>query len=190
MLADSFSLEFEWQLVFWTLLSILTDLNHAAVWMVSTCPLFPSLLVSLLMLYSRNTTIHGDISTDNDDFNKPTNTLYKNINLSHFIFESWCLLCVRDKLETETDCYIDLKFFFDHSSTSSPSWLGLINHGSQRAQSPLSAAGSHFGILSPTDSNRLSNWLYYCLTCTCFCCSSAYLHRCVSWLTARSKVNI
>ena len=27
-------------------------------------------------------------STDNDDFNKRTNTLlYKNINLSHFIFE-------------------------------------------------------------------------------------------------------
>ena len=38
------------------------------------------------------------------------------------------------------------KFFLDR--------LGLINRGSLRAQSPQSAAGSHFGILSPTDSNR------------------------------------
>ena len=26
--------------------------------------------------------------------------------------------------------------------------------------------------------------------CTCFHCSSAYLHRCISWLTARSRVNM
>ena len=32
---------------------------------------------------------------------------------------------------------------------------GLLNRGSLRAASPLSAAGSHTGILSPTDSNRL-----------------------------------
>ena len=38
----------------------------------------------------------------------------------------------------------------DHSSTSSSSWLELLNRGSLRAQIPLSAAGSHFGILSPT----------------------------------------
>ena len=44
---------------------------------------------------------------------------------------------------------------FDHSSTSFSSWLRLLNRGSLRAQSPLSAAGVHFGILSPTDSNWL-----------------------------------
>ena len=43
----------------------------------------------------------------------------------------------------------------DHSSTSFSSWLGLLNRGSLRAQSPLSTTGSHFGILSPTDSNSL-----------------------------------
>ena len=39
----------------------------------------------------------------------------------------------------------------------------LLPHlgGSLRAQSPLSAGGSHFGILSPTVSNRLGTWLYY-----------------------------
>ena len=32
--------------------------------------------------------------------------------------------------------------------------------------------------------------LYYFLTSTCFRYSSAYLHGCISWLTARSRVNI
>ena len=36
VLADGLSLEFEWQQVSWTLLSILTVLNNAVVWMVST----------------------------------------------------------------------------------------------------------------------------------------------------------
>ena len=37
--------------------------------------------------------------------------LYKNI-ISHTLFlKGWWLLCVRDKLETETECYIDHKFF-------------------------------------------------------------------------------
>ena len=35
-----------------------------------------------------------------------------------------------------TDCYIDPKFFFDHSSTSFSSWLGLLNCGSLRAAKP------------------------------------------------------
>ena len=55
-------------------------------------------------------------------------------------------------VETRTDCYI-YPSSRDHISTSSSSWLGLLNRGSLMAQSPLSAAGSQFGILSPTDSN-------------------------------------
>ena len=84
--------------------------------------------------------------------NERNTLLYKNINLSHFIFER-VMCCVRNEWR-QTDCYIDRKFFFDHSSTSSSSWLGLLNRVSLKAQSLLSAAGSHFGILSPTDSNR------------------------------------
>ena len=66
------------------------------------------------------------------------------------------------------------KFFLDHSSISFASWLGLFNWGSLRAQSPLSGAGSHFGILSPTDSKRPGAWLYYFLMPTCFRCSSTF----------------
>ena len=48
------------------------------------------------------------------------------------------VICER-RVGDGTDCYIDLKFFFDHCSTSFSSWLGLLNRGSLRAQSPLSA---------------------------------------------------
>ena len=57
-----------------------------------------------------------------------------------------------------TDYYILTQSSSDHSSTSSSSWLGLFNRGSLRAQSPLSAAGSHAGILPPTGSNSNWNW--------------------------------
>ena len=59
------------------------------------------------------------------------------------VWEKW--------VETRTDCHIDPS----SSSTRAAllSHLGF-NQGSLRAQSPLSVAGSHFGILSPTDSNR------------------------------------
>ena len=72
------------------------------------------------------------------------------INLSHFIFEKVMFVVCEKWVETRTDCYIDPSSSLDHSSTSFASWLGLLNRGSLGAQSPLPAAGSHFGILSPT----------------------------------------
>ena len=93
-------------------------------------------------------------------------------------------------VETRTDCYIDPSSSLDHNCTSFASWLGLLNQESLRAQSPQSAAGSHFGILSPTDPNCQGTWLYYFQTSTGFRCSSVYLYRCISWLTARSRVSI
>ena len=88
---------------------------------------------------------------------------FTKMQISHTLFSKGLMfLCVRDELETGKDCYIGPSSSRDHSSTSSSSWLGLLNRGSLRAQSPLSATGSHFGILPPTDSNRLCTWLYYC----------------------------
>ena len=68
------------------------------------------------------------------NFNERTVTLlYKNI-ISHTLFsKGWWLLCVWEELETRTDCYIDPSLS-EHSSTSSSSWLGLLNYGSLRAQ--------------------------------------------------------
>ena len=89
------------------------------------------------------------------NFNKRTNTLlYKNISLTLYSQRVDVGLCERWVGDRDRLLHIDPSSS-DHSSTSFSSWLGLLNHGSLRTQSPLSAAGSHFGILSPTDSNWL-----------------------------------
>ena len=126
------------------------------------------------------------------NFNERTNTLlYKSISLTKYSRKGWCWLCVRGELETGTEYYILTQSSSDYSSTSFSSWLGLLNRGSLRAPT----AGSHVGNLSPTDSNSnwfkpSVSWLYFCLTPTCIRCSSAYLHGCISWLMARSRVNL
>ena len=142
-------------------------------------------IATYIYKYMRNVIKH------NDDSNKQTNSLfYKNI-ISHTLFlKGWCWLCVRDELVTETDCYIDPKFFFDHSSTSFSSWLGCstMGHWGPKALClPLALTLASFLQLTQTAPDT---WLYYYLTPTCFCCSSAYLHRCIFWLTTQSRVNI
>ena len=121
------------------------------------------------------------------NFNERTNTLlYKNI-ISHTLFlKRWCWLWVRYELETGIDCYIDPKFFFDHSSTSSSSWLGCSTVGYWGPKAlclPLILNSASCLQLTRT---APGTWLYYCLTYTCFRCSSAYLHRCISWSTAQT----
>ena len=52
-------------------------------------------------------------------------------------------------------------------------------------------AESHSGILSPTNSNHpWAPGYIIVLTPTCFRCSSTYLHKCISWLTAQLRVNM
>ena len=151
------------------------------------------------MLYTYN---HNHIIMTN--FNERTNTLlYKNI-ISHNLFsKGWCWLCVRGELETGTDCYILTQSSSDHSSTSSSSWLGLLKCGSLRAASrqsasPQSASWFSRWHLVPNwlqlqlelTQAVCGNWLYNCLSSTYFRGSFAYLHRCISWLTAWSRVNI
>ena len=49
------------------------------------------------------------------NFNEQTNTLlYKNISLTLYSQKAWCWLCVRDELETGTDCYIDPAVLLSH----------------------------------------------------------------------------
>ena len=116
----------------------------------------------LLMLYSHihihNTNINGNIVNNNDDFNERTNTLLNKNIISHSLFsKGWCWLCVRDELEMGTDSYFDPKFFFRPLQHFFLILAWLLNRGSLRAQSPLSAAGSQFGILSPTDPSHLGH---------------------------------
>ena len=111
--------------------------------------------------------------------------------ISHTLFSKGLMFlwCARDGWRRGQSAILTPSSF-DYSSNSSSSWLGLLNCGSLRAASLQSA--SWFSRWHPI-SNWLkpsAPWLYYCLTFTWFRCSSAYLHRCIFWLTARSRVNI
>ena len=164
------------------------------------------------------------------NFNERTNTLLYKKYASYTLFERVDVGCVwevsRRRGQTATQSSSD------HSSTSSSSWLGLLNRGSLRAASPQSASWFSRWHLVPnwlqlqqelelelTDLSRpwllviflfdaylfpvgvricsefnhvhrsrwysdIFDWIHL------FRCSSAYLHRCISWLTARSKVNM
>ena len=119
-------------------------------------PLWPGVVAPdrARLLYSRNTTTYTNISWNiikhkiRTSMNERTHFFIKNISLTLYSRKGWCWLCVRDELETGIDGYADPQYFFLILA-------GLLNRGSLRAQSPLSAAGSQFGILSPTDSDWL-----------------------------------
>ena len=130
--------------------------------------------------------------TVNDDCNYERIHFLIKICHSQFIFKRAMFVVCERWVDTRTDCFFFTQVLPRHSSTSFESWLGLLKRGVTKSlwtQSPLSRAGSHFGILSPTDLNRLVSRLYHCLTYT-YRCSSVCLHRYISWLTAHSRVNI
>ena len=130
--------------------------------------------------------IHNQLIMTTSITNEYT-SLYKSLTL---YYRKGDVCCVWEMSGDKDGLLYRPKFFLYYSSTSFGSWLGLRNRGSLRAPNPQSTAGSHFGILSSTDSNRPGTWLYYFLTSNCFRWSSAYLHMCISWLTARARVNI
>ena len=71
------------------------------------------------------------------------------------VYERW--------VEKGTDCYINPTYSPDHSSTSSTSWLGLLNRGLLRA------TAHSLDFLSPTNSTAAGTCLYSFITPTCFC---------------------
>ena len=113
------------------------------------------------------------------NFDERTNTLlYKNMYLSHFILErvNASVICER-WVETGTDCYIDPTFlltiarcviFKNPLSTSSASWLGLLNRGSLRATSLSLQLALTLAFLSLTNSTAADTCLYSFITSTCF----------------------
>ena len=125
------------------------------------------------------------------NFNERTNTLlYKNIIYHTLFLKGWCWLCVRDELETGTKCYFDPSSSRDHSSTSFASWLGCSTVGHWGPPDPLSASWfSRWHLVSNwlRPSVRLVILLFNVHLLPLF---FAYLHRCISWLTTRSRVNL
>ena len=72
--------------------------------------------------------------TQYTNFNERTNTLlYKNISLSLYSRKGWCRLCVREmNWRRGQTVILTQSSSFDHSSTSSPSWLGCSTMGHWR----------------------------------------------------------
>ena len=81
------------------------------------------------------------------NFNERMHTLlYKNIYISHTLFSKGLMLVVGERWAVDGD-----RLLYWPSSTFFLILAGLLNRGSLRAQSPLSATVSNTGILSPTD---------------------------------------
>ena len=125
------------------------------------------------------------------NFNERTNTLlYKKIYLSHFILERVDVSCVWEVGGDKDGLLFWPSSSSDHSSTSSSSWLGcstVVHWGPKALCQPLALNSESYLQLTRTASDT---WSYNCLASTCFRCSSTYLHWCISWLTARSRVNM
>ena len=123
-----------------------------------------------------------------------TNTLlYKNISLTLYSRKGWCWLCVRGELETGTDCYIltqvllTIAALLSHLGWVARPWVTEGLKPSVCRWFSIRHLIPNWLQLARTASGT---WLYNCLTSTCFCCPSAYLHKCISWLTAQSIVNM
>ena len=111
--------------------------------LVSPCPFPTTITITTARIhieiytYMRKTSLTG-----NDDFNKRTKTLlYKNINLSHFIFEKVMFVVCEKWVETSTDCYIDPGVLLSHLGWVTPT----VGHWGP--QSPQSA--SWFSLRRP-----------------------------------------
>ena len=150
-----------------------------------------------ILLYSRYTSacIHIQIYAEHNhtwytNFNERTNTLlYKKISLTLYFRKGWCF-CVWEMSWRRGQATI-------LTPSSSSTIAAVLSHLDWLAQpwvteGPKPSVCKLFSRWHP-----VSNWLepprapvYNSLTSTCFRCSSACLHRCISWLTTRSRVNI
>ena len=135
---------------------------------------------------------------------------FRKIYLSHFIRNGWKGLCVRGELETEQTATYWPQIPLSLAALLSCS-AGLLNRESW-GPSPLwelvLTTASYLQLTQPVCGTRL----YNCLTPTCFLWAShlhpiqpvhsqgytlisstgctCYLHRCISYLTIRPRVNI
>ena len=130
------------------------------------------------------------------NFNERTNTLYKNISLTLYSRKG-DVSYVREVSwrRGQTATYWPKVILTIAALNSHLGW-GCSTVGHWGPQALILQADSHAGTLSPTDSNCNSNCNWpkpsvapgYIIVLSPS--ASAYLHRCISWLTARSRVNI
>ena len=125
------------------------------------------------LLYIRNTNINGNIIKHNlrTSMNERTHFIIK-MCISHTSFSKGLMFlwCVKDEWrQGQTDILMQLLFltiarcviFRNALSTSSASWLGMLNRG--RCKLALTLA-----FLSPTNSTAAGICIYSFITPTCF----------------------
>ena len=126
-----------------------------------------------------------------DFFNDPR------MYLSQFILDV-SVVCERS-VETGIDWYIDPTFlltvarcviFKNPLSTSSASWLVLLNQGSLRATASVCKLVLTLAFLSSTNTTAAGTCLYSFMTYTFFCFFFHLFKQVHLWLTARSRVSI
>ena len=109
-------------------------------------------------------------------------------SLTFYFRKGDVLLCVRDEWRQGPTAILTQVLLLSIAALLSHFGWGCSTVG-HWGPSPLQA-GFHFGIPVSTARRQRAPCLYYFLTSTCFRSSSAYLHRRISWLTARSRVHI
>ena len=146
-----------------TFLSILAVLNNTVVWMVSTDP--PTSKSSRPLNNPLVTVPKAPISISiivTFMFHSFFNSLARSRYLA-FFSQSFSFFCGQLGQQNRQFC----KFSFL-----------LLNRGSLSATKP--SVCKLIFMRASCLQLTLGTWLYYCLTSTCFRCSSAYLHRCIS----------
>ena len=113
------------------------------------------------MLHSNNQNIDLQIS-----MNKRTHFFMK-IYISHTLF-SMFLWSVRDEWRQGQTSILTQLLLFDHSSTSSASWQGLLNRSSLRTTALSLQADPHSSLPVSTLSTATATYLYSFITSTCF----------------------
>ena len=129
----------------------------------------PDLSQTTSLIYIHN--ICGNIVKNNDGFNERTNTLlYENISLTLYSRKGWCWLCVRDELETGTDCYILTPSSSDHKQHFFRILAGLLKPLVPEGPNPSVCRWISIRHLVPNwlqlrlARSASGNWLYNCLT--------------------------
>ena len=155
-------------------------LIYQSIYFANDTPFYVSINLSILLTILHSTYKNINISKDNHQLQITNEHLLdKFMYLSHFILKRVGVSVVcESRMETGTDCYIDPTSSPDHSTTTSASWLGLLNRvrwGGGHSNMALTLA-----FLSPTNSTIAGTCLYSFIRPLASASSSAYLHRCMS----------
>ena len=119
---ESFSLQHELMISHWSLsnrkfphvsrtfLSILADLNNAAIWMVSTCPLISKSFTPFINPWYGDSTECPNFTSYHHHFNAPQ--LFQFSNKFEVSYLSFCFLAVLPCGQLEWECLLFSRFSF------------------------------------------------------------------------------